>query len=85
MKPLKDKTDDELRAMLSTHEGKLEVLGKSEGIATQWKGSIEIPQSLYERGFINHKVARCGRDYARPYDEVVFDRHPELSGRRFEL
>ena len=73
---------DEIRQLISKNPQA--ILGKFEGIGTTLKGT---PQHLYEYGFISHKVARLGSIYARAYDEVKFDRHPdpEINGLCFEL
>ena len=75
-------TDDQIKQAIAYDA--TSILGKFEGIATALNGT---PQHHYEYGFISHKVARLGSIYARPYDQVKFDRHPDpdINGRCINL
>jgi len=67
------------------HKDKATLLGKAQGIATRWQGNIEIPQTLYEYGFVEHCVTHCGSTYARSYDNLIIDNHPMMNNRSVEL
>lgn len=71
-----------------TFEECKQALGQSEGIAFRMEGRKEIPQELYEFGFIEHNRSPIfshtqPRDVVK-YTIVIFDRG-ELKGKSFEF
>ena len=71
-----------------TYQQCLECLGKKSGIAFRMKGRKEIPQELFEMGFIEHTTSVIfshteSRDI-KQYTTVVFDKG-ELKDKSFEF
>lgn len=71
-----------------TFEECKQALGKPKGIAFKMQGRKEIPQELYEFGFIEHDKSPMF-SHTKPkditlYTRVIFDRG-ELKGKEFEF
>jgi len=71
-------TEQEIIEKLKTEQGFDELLGKPQGIAVRYTGTGDVPQQLFEYGFIENRVITSGNN-RRPYRRVIFDRG-ELEG-----